>query len=143
MNQSHKTAIKRNTLSAPSKELVKANVLQGKVLDYGCGKGNDAEFLNAEKYDPHFFPTMPEGKFDTIFCNYVLNVVEKDKEQEVIDNILSKLEKNGKAYIAVRRDIIKEGLTSKGTLQRNVTLDLPIFKENKKRYCIYILMGGN
>lgn len=140
MNQSHKTAIKRSTLSAPSKVLVEANVLQGKILDYGCGRGDDAKRLEVEKYDPNHSPVMPKGKFDTIYCHYVLNVIDTEEERvEVLNKITDKLKKNGTAYITVRRDIKTEGLTSIGTYQENIVLDLPVLKEKKGGYCIYIL----
>jgi len=140
MNNSAKTAIKRKTLSAPSRELVKANVLQGKILDFGCGRGDDAKRLKVAKYDPNHSPEMPKGKYDTIYCHYVLNVLDTKKERvEVVETIKKKLKKKGTAYITVRRDIKKEGVTSKGTYQENIILDLPILKEKKGGYCIYIL----
>jgi SAM-dependent methyltransferase len=114
-------------------------LLVGRVLDFGCGKEFDANELGAEKYDPYFQPVMPEGWFDTIFCHYVLNVVKPLTEQVILRDIADKLNPHGKAYITVRRDIKTEGVTSKGTFQRNVTLDLPVLCEYKNRFCIYVL----
>jgi hypothetical protein len=51
-------------------------LLRGKMLDYGCGRGFDAEYYGMDKYDPHYAPEFPKIKFDTITCNYVLNVVD-------------------------------------------------------------------
>ena len=70
-------------------------------------------------------------------CTYVLNVVEKDVQTKIVESIKSLLKKDGKAYLTVRRDIKKEGLTSRG-LQRNVHLDLDVLKENSS-FCIYEL----
>jgi hypothetical protein len=43
---------------------------------------------------------------------------------------------DGVAYITVRRNLKKDGFTSKGTYQRIVRLNLPIVEENSD-YCIY------
>ena len=52
MDNSHKTAIKRNKLSAPMRYLSENNLLKGDLLDYGCGRGDDADLLSMDKYDP-------------------------------------------------------------------------------------------
>ena len=51
MNKSYKTAKSRQTLSVPMRYL--RLCLNGRLLDYGCGKGSDADALGMEKYDPH------------------------------------------------------------------------------------------
>ncbi len=57
----HKTAIRRTRgLSVPMKVLGHL-IGDVTVLDYGCGRGEDADKLNFKKFDPHFFPDMPEG----------------------------------------------------------------------------------
>ena len=70
MNKSHLTAISRRELSAPSRYLKEHELLVGKLLDYGCGKGKDADILGATKFDPHFFPDMDAlySNLDTIQC---------------------------------------------------------------------------
>ena len=108
-------------------------------LDYGCGRGFDADAFGFEKYDPHYFPQVPEGEFDIITCNYVLNVIPLDGEEEVVDKIWNLLAPDGVAYITVRRDVKKEGLTSRGTFQRNVVLNFIIEFEKKNQFCIYKL----
>jgi 2-polyprenyl-3-methyl-5-hydroxy-6-metoxy-1,4-benzoquinol methylase len=70
---SHLTAIERTSLSFPAQFLLAKNLLQGKVLDFGCGFGNDVKVLQREGfnitgYDPYYFPQYPDGKFDTIIC---------------------------------------------------------------------------
>lgn len=47
----------------------------------------------------------PEGKFDTIFCVYVLNVLEPYAQAEVMMNVSNLLSPKGTAYFAVRRDL--------------------------------------
>ena len=101
----HKTAIKRSKLSVPMRYLSDHGLLNGRVLDYGCGRGDDAAALNLESYDPTWQPKKPRGKFDTITCNYVLNVVAPKTEREIIKDIRSRLRKNGLAYVTVRSDV--------------------------------------
>lgn len=135
---SYKTAITRTKISAPTRLLF----TQGKfnkdfdVLDYGCGKGFDADTLGFDKYDPHYFNTFPTKQYDIIVCNYVLNVVPKELELGIIREIKALLKPMGTAYITVRRDIKKEGITKTGTFQRNVHLPFVIHEENNN-YCMY------
>jgi ATP adenylyltransferase len=138
-NNSYKTAITRTKPSAPMKYLSKHGLLKGKLLDYGCGKGFDAKHFGMAKYDPHFHPQKPKGKFDTITCNYVLNVLEPSDMDSIFLTIYRLLKKGGLAYFAVRRDVEGETFTLKGTYQRSVTLtgeDVTLITENKK-FAIY------
>jgi hypothetical protein len=90
----HKTAITRKKLSKPARYLKDNELLRGRVLDYGCGRGGDTERIGCEGYDPHFRPEQPVGKFDTIMCNFVLNVIESPKAIErVIRDIQGRLTK--------------------------------------------------
>jgi len=100
------TAIKRFKLSSPMNKLNKQGLLIGDVLDYGCGKGFDADCLGFDKYDPFYFPDLMRiFKYDTITCHYVLNVIREDQVQDVIEDILSLLKPGGKAYISFRNDL--------------------------------------
>jgi len=128
----HLTAIARTGLSAPARWLDENDLLHGRVLDYGCGRGADATLLGIEGYDPHFYSTFPVGKFDVIMCNYVLNVVSPRMGFGILEVIEGLLRPNGSAYVSVRRDI---GETDS---QRNVTLPLPVLVENAG-FCIYEL----
>ena len=135
------TAIKREKPSFPLNVLLKNDAIKGKVLDFGCGHGVDADFLvkkgfEVEKYDPNFFPDYPDEKFDTIICFYVLNVLEKEQEYKILAQVSSLLKSEGKAYFAVRRDINKEGKRfhikhKKHTYQRKVYLDQKSVFKNK------------
>jgi len=108
-------------------------------LDYGCGKGYDADALGMFKYDPHFAREEPAGKFDRIYCGYVLNVLDKKEGQEVVDKIKSLLTPGGTAYIVVRRDM-KKGSPN----QRKVVLkgDTYTLHDNSK-YAIYTLYSDS
>lgn len=143
-NGSHLTAISRRTLSKPTQYLVRHGLLQGRLLDYGCGRGFDCDYLQCEGYDPHYRPQSPTGAYDTIFCNYVLNVLPTVEErQSVIDGIQTLLSKVGRAYIAVRADRkALNGWTSKGTYQTWVDLKLPILVDSAN-FRTYILDAQN
>lgn len=144
MSKSYLTAIKRSKVSAPMKYLFSSGLLplddNARILDYGCGRGFDADFFYLDKYDPHFFPNkeLLTLEWDCIVCNYVLNVLPLESERaEVLSTILGMLAPKGVAYIAVRRDIKQEGYTKKGTFQTNVILDFPVVKEIAGSFCIY------
>lgn len=136
---SHKTAISRTKLSAPAAIIQKLDLLKGRALDYGCGRGKDCEVLAIEGYDPYWSPNLPSGKFDTILCTFVLNTVSKAEQEIILADIRTILSDGGRAYITVRRDIKQEGTTSINTFQRNVELDLPLLVSKKDRFAIYIM----
>jgi len=125
----HRTAIRRKKLSKPATRLKGAGLLIGRTLDYGCGRGDDAAELGCASYDPHYQPVMPEGKFDTIMCNYVLNVIESPEAiMSVLADIRDRLNEHGVAYISVRankKDL--KGLTSIGTWQGLVKLGCAVY----------------
>lgn len=135
----HRTAITRKGLSAPVKVLKARGELLGRVLDFGCGHGQDADILGAEKYDPDGFPDYPKGLFDTILCTYVLNTIEYESEREdVVNRIMNLLADYGCAYYTVRTD--KENLngrTSAGTWQGLIKMPLPTYHKTGwyKTYC--------
>lgn len=83
-----KTALHRKGPSAPLLLLLEQHAVIGRVLDYGCGHGADVEYLKslsfpAVGYDPKWAPVLPTGRFDTVLCTYVLNVLPKWKADEV------------------------------------------------------------
>ena len=143
-NKAHLTAIKRNRLSAPMAYLNKSVFLGGQ-LDYGCGRGEDADIIGMKKYDPHYFPNedVLRPRYTYVTCNYVLNVVDAVEGSKILSSIIDILTPNGVAYISVRRDVKQDGLTKKGTYQRNVILNLPVVHEKKGSFCIYRLDKNN
>ena len=131
MNQSHKTAIKRNKLSTPMKYLKERGLLTGKMLDYGSGFGNDAQLIGMEQYDKHYQPIYPKGRqFDRITCNYVLNVATGSEQVEILTNIHELLTTDGSAYISVRNDLKMPKQKGRGCIQVQVHLTLPIVTQN-------------
>ena len=129
---SHLTAKERTAVSFPTRWLFEKGVLNGAVLDFGCGHSKDVEFLlgngiKAQGYDKHYQPDFPKEKFDTVICNYVLNVLLPEEQTEVLMRVSELLKPKGRAYFTVRRDIKFEGfrihkLYQKPTYQCNVKL---------------------
>lgn len=108
------TAIERTKPSFPLNKLLSRKLISGEVLDFGCGFGYDADYLNGQgfscdKFDPNYFPDFPTKKYDTILCFYVLNVLEKEQQFKVLLQISQLLKPSGKAYFALRRDIKNDG----------------------------------
>lgn len=135
-DKSYKTAQTRKDPSAPMKYLASKGLLKRVMLDYGCGKGKDVEYYKMDAYDPYYSPEKPRKKYDTITCNYVFNVLSESNYAEVIEKMRSYLKPGGIIYIAVRRDVKKEGWTSIGTFQKTVFLDYPIVHKTSS-FCIY------
>lgn len=140
-----KTALHRKKLSSPAMLLLKKGLLVGKVLDYGCGRGDLATFIvpiddsrvgprphprypyptSITQWDPHFFPKKPRGKFDTVVCIYVLNVLDPVSRKKALQDAQGYVKNNGRLYIAVRRDITDVTEGHKGVFQYPVKLDDP------------------
>jgi len=113
-SNSHLTAKERDRLSFPARIALERGWLKGRVLDFGCGFGSDVALLQEKGidivgYDPHYFPQLPEGRFDTILCFYVLNVLLPEQQASVLMDVSMLLKSAGKAYYAVRRDLRSEG----------------------------------
>lgn len=111
---SHLTVKERVRESLPIRHLLKQGLINGRVLDFGCGLGVDVNFLrrkgyNVTGYDPHYAPEIPQGKFDTIICLYVLNVLLPEEQSHVLMAVSELLHPTGSAYFAVRRDIQRNG----------------------------------
>ena len=125
-NKSHLTAIHRKGPSVPCAWLVRSGLVKGHVLDWGCGRGADADFLRSElfhvfDYDPHFQSVLPPtgDKFDTVLCTYVLNVIpDYFARAQVVTDILPYMERGAWLYVAIRaREEELQGYTKRGTWQ--------------------------
>lgn len=111
---SHLTVKERTQASFPVRYLLRQGLIRGRVLDFGCGLGVDIVFLRARGfgitgYDPHYAPDLPQGKFDTVLCLYVLNVLLPEEQAHVLMAVAELLKPEGRAYFAVRRDIQHDG----------------------------------
>ncbi len=142
-DKSHYTAIQRTKLSAPARYLLEHDLLKGRILDYGCGRGDLVSFAYREgmrQYDPYWFnEPLKKADFDTVYCGYVLNVLPKEKRLEVLVNIIVFLKEGGKGYVAVRRDVKKEGRRKCGTEQYNVVLPGHEVLVENRSFAIYVL----
>jgi diadenosine tetraphosphate (Ap4A) HIT family hydrolase len=126
---SHLTAKKRDRPSFPTRKLLGLGHVQGRVLDYGCGYGTDVDFLRSkgfevEAYDPHHAPGLPEGTFDTILCHYVLNVLLRREQTEVLMGVSELLRPSGTAFYTVRRDLQRTGF------RHHYKHDVPTYQTN-------------
>ncbi len=132
-NHSHLTAKEREKISFPTKWLLRNQLIRGRVLDFGCGLGADVKGLRevgfeVEGYDPYYKPEATEGYFNTIICQYVVNVLEEEHQEGIILEMTSKLAPGGSAFITVRRDVRYQGyrihkIHQQTTYQRNVLLN--------------------
>ena len=84
----HKTAIRRPELSLPMKCAMRDGLVSAEttVFDYGCGRGQDPQFLRAmgvecEGWDPAYFPESPLLESDVVNLGYVINVIESPEER--------------------------------------------------------------
>jgi len=97
----HKTAIDRDSLSAPMQILAKHGYFSGEysVLDYGCGKGHDIRELEAHEvdcigWDPVYQPDNDLINCDIVNLGFVLNVIEdKDERVETLKRAFSYADK--------------------------------------------------
>lgn len=140
-NKAHLTAISRSKVSQPMRWLYENDMLHGETkLDYGCGKGFDADHFEMDKFDPYYFNTnLKSSHYETITCNYVLNVIQSDSELvDCLKKIQDLLTQLGIAYITVRRDVKESYVSKRGTFQRPVYLNLNSLRKTSQ-YETYIL----
>lgn len=135
-------------MSQPTRWLMNNNLLKGDILDFGCGYGIDVEELsklgfNIMGYDKYYKPEYPKTTFDTIICQFVLNVVDEDEQDEIIKQIKLLLNKDAKAYFTVRIGLKQYGYkfdkrVKKYSLQRFVRLPFKIINSAPRyRFVIY------
>src|SRR5262245_66557240 len=93
-------AIQRETLSRTAQILVERGLVRGRVLDYGCGFGFDADHFGWEAYDPHYRQKPPEGVFDVVVCNHVANMLTRSSRRQLFVTLEGLLAQRGKAYVS-------------------------------------------
>jgi len=137
---SHLTAITRRALPVPVRWLLmQGNAIQGRVLDFGCGKCSEINnrtigqlhcVTSMTNYDPYYAPIefSLKPEFDTILCTYVLCALPESEENRILRLLRHYLALDGMAFISVRNDKPKQGhgVSSRGTFQRWV--DLPYLR---------------
>jgi hypothetical protein len=132
-------AIKRRKPIYAATVLVECGLVRGRTLDYGCGYGLDAATFGWEAHDPYYRPIEPVGVYDTIVCLLVLNALSRTNRARVTERIRTLLAADGRAYLAVARDLPITGkLGMHHSLQNYVVLTLPLVFEDE-RIAIYAL----
>lgn len=107
-----RTAIARRKPSLPLRIVIDRFSKEVKILDYGCGRGFDVEYLKSmgydvQGYDPHFSKynhpeILTDDTYDVVLCFYVLNILLPEDRIKVIKDIYRILKPGGVAYFAVR-----------------------------------------
>lgn len=137
------SAVHRSKPSMTILWLQDQGLLVGDMLDYGCGKGLDADYFGMDKYDA-FDPSWcnisldTDKRYDTIVCNFVFNILEPGEEFGVLENIQRLLKEDGIAYIIVLRTVRKM-LSYKSNVQHYVVMSLESIRHMKRWYEIYKL----
>ena len=117
--------------SRSAQVLVARGLARGRVLDFGCGFGLDAETFGWDGYDPLYRPRDPTGPYDTIVCTLVLNVLSRGNRAKALRRIQDLLAPNGRAYLAVARNIPCTGkLGVRHCVQSYVVLLLRVVHED-------------
>lgn len=120
------TAVRRKKPSQAAAILTAGGLVKGRVLDYGCGYGFDADYFGWDAYDPYYRPIMPAGAYDTIVCTLVLNVLSRNTRAKALAQIRELLDDAGRAYLAVARNVPPAGkMGIHHSLQNYVVLTLP------------------
>lgn len=138
----HPTAIARKALSAPVAYLKAQGVFSTAptILDFGSGRGYDAEALGADSYDPNGpNPYCPSGPYHRVLCIYVLNVVPLRDQKLILTTLKGLVARGGTVHVAVRRDIPETG-TSTQFWVRDEVMELhgyELLHRKKKQFDLY------
>lgn len=132
--QRGRTALSRSAPSVPVQAMHRLGWLDGEnsLLDYGCGRGNDLNFLaeiglRAWGWDPAHRPDGERKAADLVNLGYVINVIEDPVEREQVIASAFKLTRKAlvvSAMIAPPAQIerflpFRDGVvTSRGTFQK-------------------------
>jgi hypothetical protein len=135
-------APQRAGLSKTARVLVEGGLIRGRVLDYGCGQGYDADQQGWEAYDPYYRPGFPTGPYDTIVVNHVANILTRASREKLLAAVEGLLAAGGAAYISVARNIPLGGKAgSRRRIQNYVVLTLPsIFADDEEE--VYRMAKG-
>jgi len=82
-------------------ELSHNNNLKGRILIYG-GDKDAISYWCTDFFDPLYHPHMPDGKYDTIVCSYILCFLTPVQRRFVLNDIQKRLCKGGVAYFTVK-----------------------------------------
>ena len=126
-------AIRRSTVSFAAEWLVREGHVMGRVLDFGCGFGFDADHYGWEAVDPYYRQQDLQGPFDTIICNHVVNMLTRASRKRTIHQIQGLLATEGVAFLIVPRNIPVTGKVAlRKRIQNFVVLTLPSVYADRK-----------
>jgi hypothetical protein len=116
----------RQALSKTASVLAQQRLIRGRVLDYGCGEGFDADSQGWDAFDPYYRTSQPSGLYDTIIVNHVANILTRASREDLFRVVDELLAEGGVAYVSVARNIPTEGKHGpRRRLQNYVVLTLP------------------
>lgn len=119
-------AVRRESVSAQARVLVERGLIRGRVLDYGCGHGFDADHFGWDAFDPQYRQDEPAGRYDTIVCHHVANILTRQSRRRLFERIHALLSTGGVAYFSVSRNIPTRGKAGvRRRIQNYVVLTLP------------------
>jgi len=126
--RSELTAIHRSRPSVAVRLCNDLGLVRSRIYDYGCGTGQDISFLQSLSYDvagwdPFYRKDMPPSSFPSrafksIFCTYVLNVIQKNDRISVVKEIKRILAADGYAFVTVRSALDIEDKALKGNWKK-------------------------
>ena len=135
--QRHRTAINRDSLSAPLQSLYRHGFLDGdySLFDYGCGKGDDVAELESKGidvsgWDPVYRPAAEKSAADIVNLGFVINVIEDREERSAVirdafehaSHVLSVAAMLGREFATQKYKPYKDGVvTSRNTFQKYYT----------------------
>ena len=124
----------RKGLSKTARTLLEQGRIHGRVLDYGCGLGFDADQLGWDAFDPYYRPAAPAGPYAVIVCNHVVNILTRESRANLIARIDALLAGGGFAYFSTARNIPTTGKRGpRRRIQNYVVLDLPsIYRDEEE-----------
>ena len=125
----------RRNLSEPIRWAQEAGLITGKVLDYECGWGRDADILDMHKFDSVHHPEQPKGRYDIVFSIFSLDRERRSRIDETIRRLQKLLRNDGTVYLVVCRN-------TKGEALPVIRLDLPVVYE-QPWYAVYRLDAGD
>ena len=115
----HRTAMLRRRPSRPIRQAVRDGLITPKtsVLDYGCGRGQDAAYLQSLgitvfAWDPVHRPHGERREADVVNLGYVLNVIEDPYERL---HALQEAFRFARKVLIVSAQIRKNGDSEEGT----------------------------
>jgi hypothetical protein len=132
-------AMGRESLSTTARVLIEGELIQGRVLGYGCGLGSDADAQGWDAYDPHYRPAQLTRLYDTVIVNHVANMLTRKSRTQLFETVNALLAEGGSAYISVARNIPVSGKPGpRRRIQNYVVLTLPsVFTDAKEEiYCL-------